>query len=146
MEANDTLLNQELRRDEGVKYVPYKCTAGKDTVGVGHNLEAKPLPAGTEYPLTDEQVDKILADDIAEVIKALNKNIPWWQSLTEARQRVLANMCFNLGIAGLMGFHRTLTAIKCGHYELAAANMLSSKWAEQVGARAKRLAKMMVTG
>lgn len=146
MDANDSLLIQELRRDEGVKYAPYFDSVGIQTVGVGHNLKAKPLPDDTVYPLTDEQVDKILSDDIKEVIQALNKNIPWWQSLTEARQRVLANMCFNIGIAGLMGFHNTLTAIKCGHYELAAANMLASKWSRQVGARAKRLAKMMVTG
>ena len=145
MDSNDTLLIQELRRDEGVKYAPYFDSVGIQTVGVGHNLKAKPLPNAV-YPLTDEQVDKILADDIDEVIKALNKNIPWWQSLTQARQRVLANMAFNLGIAGLMSFHNTLTAIKCGHYELASANMLSSKWAKQVGARAKRLAQMMVTG
>ena len=146
MEANDPLLIAELRRDEGVRYSPYKDTVGIDTVGVGHNLKAKPLPSDTEYPLTDEQVDKILADDIAEVNQALNKAIPWWQSLTQARQRVLANMCFNLGIAGLMSFHNTLTAIKCGHYELASVNMLSSKWSQQTGARAKRLAKMMVLG
>ena len=89
MEANDPLLIAELRRDEGVRYSPYKDTVGIDTVGVGHNLKAKPLPSDTEYPLTDEQVDKILADDIAEVIQALNKAIPWWQSLTQARQRVV---------------------------------------------------------
>lgn len=146
MLPSDQMLNFELRRDEGVRYSPYKCTAGKDTVGVGHNLEAKPLPEGTTYPLTDKQVDEILADDLLEVFAGLDKHLPWWGTLTQARQRCLVNMAFNLGINGLLTFHNTLDAIMKGHYELASVNMLNSKWAKQVGARARRLAQMMVTG
>lgn len=146
MLPSDQLLNQELRRDEGVRYSPYKCSAGKDTVGVGHNLEANPLPEGTTYPLNDNQVDAILTSDIEFVFRALDRHLPWWTTLTPARQRVLANMCFNLGINGLLTFKNTLTAIRDGKYELASVNMLASKWAKQTGARARRLAQMMVTG
>jgi lysozyme len=46
----------ELRRDEGVRYSPYNDTKGIPTVGVGHNLNAKPLPAGWKYPLNDTQL------------------------------------------------------------------------------------------
>ena len=146
MLPSDQLLNQELRRDEGVRYSPYKCSAGKDTVGVGHNLEANPLPEGTTYPLNDSQVDAILTSDIEDVFRSLDRRLPWWATLTPARQRVLVNMCFNLGINGLLTFKNTLKAIQEGKYELAAANMRASKWATQVGARAKRLADMMVAG
>lgn len=145
MDSDDPLLIADLRRDEGVRHLPYRDTAGISTVGVGHNLRAKPLPEVT-YPLTDAQVDQLLADDLAEVFSGLDVHLPWWRGLTLARQRVIVNMAFNLGIGGLLAFKTTLQEIRRGHYELAAANMLQSRWTKQVGARAKRLASMMVSG
>lgn len=136
----------ELRRDEGVKYSPYLDTVGIQTVGVGHNLKAKPLPTGWNFPLTDAQVDLLLMDDINVVISGLTARAPWYVSLTDARQRVLVNMGFNLGIPGLMAFKNTLAMIQSGQYSKASDAMLQSKWAKQVGARAIRLAKMMREG
>ena len=144
MDVNDPLLIAELRRDEGVRYTPYNDTLGIKTVGVGHNLVAKPL--GLIYPLTDTEVDSILASDLVDVFEGLDKHLPWWRDLSQARQRVLANMAFNMGVQGLLKFKNTLDAVQKAHYELAAANMLTSKWATQVGARAKRLARMMLEG
>lgn len=141
---HDPILIAELRRDEGVRYSPYKDTVGIDTIGVGHNLRAKPL--GLTYPLTDAEVDRILECDLDEVFAELDRRLPWWRDLSQARQRVLANMAFNLGIAGLLTFKNTLQEIQRGHYQIAANNMLASKWAKQVGQRANRLAKMMVEG
>ena len=69
MEANDPLLIAELRRDEGVRYEPYFDVVGVKTVGVGHNLKAKPL--GLPYPIDDEMVDRILLLDIADVFEEL---------------------------------------------------------------------------
>ena len=144
MEANDPLLIAELRRDEGVRYEPYDDTVGVKTVGVGHNLMAKPL--GLIYPLTDAEVDRILALDIADTIEDLDDKLPWWRELSEVRQRALANMAFNMGIGGLLGFRNTLAAIMAGRYDAAAKGMEDSKWARQVGKRAERLAKMMREG
>lgn len=144
MNVNDPLLIAELRRDEGVRHIPYKDTLGILTVGVGHNLEAHPLDL--IYPLTDAQVDQILATDLVDVFEGLDKHLPWWEDLTQARQRVIVNMAFNMGVAGLRTFKNTLQAIQRGHYELAKVNMLQSKWAGQVGARATRLGRMMVEG
>ena len=139
-------LIKELRRDEGVKYVLYYDTVGIPTTGVGHNLKAKPLPTGWKYPLNDAQVDELLSADIDNVLKELDKYVPWWKDVSENRQRVLANMCFNLGGAGLAGFKNTLGMIKAGKYNEAAAGMLQSKWAKQVKGRAVRLAQMMKEG
>ena len=144
MEANDPLLIAELKRDEGVRYVPYHDTEDVLTVGVGHNLAVKPL--WLIYPLDDAEVDRILLLDIADTIEDLDDRLPWWRELSEARQRVMVNMAFNLGIDGLLGFKNTLAAVKDGRYSDAAKGMLSSKWARQVGDRAKRLANMMLKG
>lgn len=146
MTPDDVLLNQELRRDEGVRYSPYQDIVNVMTVGVGHNLQAKPLPAGWTYPLSDSQVDKLLSDDLYAVFTALDRLLPWWRDLSYARQRVLANMAFNLGPAGLLTFKNTLANVQSGRYSDAANGMLVSKWAKQVGNRAKRLADMMRNG
>ena len=146
MAPDDAILVAELRRDEGVRYVQYLDSLGIPTTGVGHNLKVKPLPAGWAFPLTDEQVNELLAGDLVEVFSGLDSKLGWWRSQSYSRQRVLANMCFNMGVEGLLGFHNTLGFIKDGAYEDAAKGMLSSKWARQVGQRANRLADMMVQG
>jgi len=144
--TNEAVLIQELRRDEGVRYVPYADSKGIPTVGVGHNLRAAPLPLGWSYPLTDGQVNLLLDNDLLNVYHDLDRDLPWWETLCDVRQRVMCNMAFNLGTNGLMTFRNTLTAIRQGRYSDAKAGMLNSLWAQQVGARATRLADMMEEG
>ena len=144
MTPDDAVLIAQLRIDEGVRYEPYLDTVGIPTVGVGHNLQAKPLPDGWDYPLTDEQVDQLLADDLQEVFDGLDARLAWWRTLDIDRQRVMANMAFNLGLKGLLGFNNTLAAIQQGRYSAAGSGMMASRWATQVGARADRLADVMV--
>lgn len=146
MDASDKLLIDELRRDEGVRYSPFLDTVGILTSGVGHNMEERPLPEDWKFPLSDTQVNMVLAHDLSGVFKDLDTFFPWWRKLSYARQRVCANMVFNLGIVRFQGFKNTIEFIKSGQYEKAANAMLSSKWAQQVGERAKRLAKMMKDG
>lgn len=146
MDTNDPLLIAELRVDEAVKYIPYTDTVGVQTVGVGHNLKVSPLPVGWKYPLNDSQVNTLLATDLKGVFASLDSRLPWWRTLSYVRQRVLANMRFNMGIDGLLMFKNTLSFVRVGRYQDAANGMLCSKWAVQVGDRAKRLADMMVKG
>jgi lysozyme len=136
----------ELRRDEGVRYSVYKDTKGIDTVGVGHNLQAKPMPAGWKCPLNDVQINSLLDDDLEDVFHDLDRNLPWWTDLNDVRQRALANMCFNLGITRLLGFKNALVFMRQGKYSQAADGMLASTWAGQVKDRAGRLADMMRKG
>lgn len=128
----------ELMRDEGVKLKPYRDTVGKLTIGVGRNLD--------DVGISESEATVLLAGDIDRTASALDDAIPWWRSLDEVRQRVLLNMAFNMGVRSLLGFKNTLTAIQAGKYEDASAEMLSSKWAQQVGQRAQRLALMMRKG
>lgn len=146
MNTNDPVLLKELRRDEGVRYSPYLDTVGIPTVGVGHNLSAWPLPNGWVYPLSDAQVDQLLATDLEYVFRGLDSRICWWRNLSYARQRVVVNMAFNLGIDGFMSFRNTIQAIKESRWSDAAKGMMASKWASQVKGRADRLAKMMREG
>jgi lysozyme len=145
-DENRQKLIAELRRDEGVRYSVYKDTKGIDTVGVGHNLQAKPLPTGWKSPLNDTQVNSLLDDDLEDVFHDLDRNLPWWTDLNDVRQRVVCNMAFNLGITKLLGFKNTLVFMRQGKYDAAADGMLNSAWAGQVKGRATRLADMMRKG
>lgn len=133
----DAMIRQ-LRLHEGERLKPYRCTAGKLTIGVGRNLEDRGITA-TESAY-------LLGNDIDGFYVALQKALPWVAQLDEVRQRVLLDMAFNLGIQGLLTFKNTLATIKAGDYEKAGPMMLDSRWAGQVGKRAERLSTMMVTG
>jgi len=84
--------------------------------------------------------------DVKEKMAELDTKLLWWRLLSDARQRVIINMAFNLGVDGLLTFKNTLAMIQSGNYAGAAGGMLSSKWAGQVHDRAHRLADMMVHG
>lgn len=140
------IFDLELRRDEGVRYTIYPDIYGNPTTAVGHNLNAAPIPADWSYPLNDDQVDSLLDHDTAISFAALDLHFPWWRQLDEVRQRVIGNMCFNMGIGKLMGFVHTMAFVKSGDYAAAASGMEQSAWYGQVGARAVRLKTAMETG
>lgn len=129
---------RQLRLHEGERLKPYRCTAGKLTIGVGRNLE--------DRGITADESAYLLGNDIDRFTTELMRALPWVAQLDEVRQRVLLDMAFNLGLAGLLQFKRTLATIQAGDYQKAAAMMLDSKWAGQVGQRAERLSRMMFTG
>lgn len=129
---------RQLRLHEGERLRPYRCTAGKLTIGVGRNLEDRGISA--------EESAMLLSNDISREERELLAALPWVAKLSEVRQRVLLDMSFNLGLEGLLAFKRTLAAIQAGQYQQAAGMMLESLWARQVGQRAQRLSQMMATG
>ncbi len=131
-------LMAELTRDEGVRLKAYRDTVGKLTIGIGRNLD--------DVGISEPEARFLLSNDIDVAERELLRSMPWAAQLDPVRFRVLMNMAFNLGIARLTGFRETLQAVQAGDYETAAVKMLRSRWADQVGERARRLAAMMRTG
>ena len=131
-------LREQLIRDEDNKQFVYTDSVGVPTIGVGRNLLAKGLSA--------LEREFLLHNDIAEHTLEIWQNIPWASQLDEVRLEVLINMSFNLGTAGLMKFAKFLAALKAKQYDVAAREMLDSKWAAQVGPRATRLSQQIITG
>ena len=134
----ETRLTEMLIRHEGVRSKPYRCIAGKLTIGVGRNLE--------DVGISEDEAIFLLKNDIARVGRELEGALSFWSNLSLDRQLVLLDMCFNLGLAGLLGFKRMLAAVESVNYEKAADEMLDSKWARQVGSRSTELAEMMRGG
>jgi lysozyme len=143
-------LRDELARDEGVRLTVYDDATGAEivsgsrvqghpTIGVGRNLTAA-------RGISRDECDALLDDDIRLVAAELDRELPWWSGLSDARQRALANMCFNLGMPRLRQFRNMLAALEAGDFETAAREALDSRWAGQVGARAERIAAQIRDG
>ena len=130
-----------IKRHEGKRNQLYLDTEGVLTGGIGHAFKA-----GGEL---SESVIRLLFDEdyVAAVMNYFRlvefNGLP---KLDDVRKAVLVDMTFNLGVRGVMGFQKMLGAIFRGDWEMAADEMLDSKWARQVGSRAVELAKMMRTG
>lgn len=130
-------LKAELTRDEDRRYRIYTDTVGKVSGGIGRNL--------TDKGFRDSEIDLMYQNDVADTEAWLDRNLPWWRTLDPVRQRVLMNMAFNMQ-GRLLGFRNFLAAAQRADWSVAAAEMLDSLWARQVGDRAKRLASMMRSG
>ena len=139
--ASRDILKKQLIRDEGLRLSAYQDSEGWWTIGVGRLID-KRKGGG----ITQEEAMYLLDHDIATAEHALFAAFPWTQSLDEVRQRVLISMVFNLGLTKFAEFKRTLAHVQAGRWADAAVGMLESKWAEQVGDRALRLAHAMETG
>jgi lysozyme len=133
-----TKLAEQLKKHEGLRLKPYTDTVGKLTLGVGRNLEDKGI--------TEQEALFMLNNDVDYFYNKLRSSIGWFWALNDARQNVLVNMAFNLGVGGLLSFKKTLALIGEAKFEKAASEMLNSKWAKQVGYRAEELAEQMRTG
>lgn len=132
-------LVKQLIADEALRLKPYRDTKGKLTIGVGRNLE--------DRGITKDEAMHLLSNDIAEVCADLDHAFVWWKDMSERRQIVLASMCFQMGLGGLLTFKKTLGAMRVGDYHRAADEMLDSKWArEDSPNRAIRLSAMMRAG
>ena len=129
-------LVDQLKRHEALHLTAYLCPAGKITIGYGHNLEANPIPgipASLSTTITADQADRLLIADIIDYRQRLLARFPWTVDTDPVRFCVLVNMAFNMGLAGLAGFHDTLAHVAADEWAEASAGMLASRWAYQVG-------------
>jgi len=127
-----------IKEHEGKKLKPYKCSEGYLTIGWGRNLDSNGI--------SEEEAEQMLKNDIWDAQMDCIRNIKVWGSLDVVRQSVLIDMCFNMGISKLLKFKKTLNDINNKNYKAASLEMLDSKWAKQVGKRAKKLSEVMKTG
>jgi len=136
--VNLSRLSTQLSIDEGRKPRIYTDTVGKITGGVGRNL--------TDNGFSQNEIDLMLSNDIVKATSTARQLVPGFEQLSDVRQEVLINMAFNMGYQRLSGFKMMLAAVNSSNWAEAASQMISSKWASQVGARAIRLANAMRTG
>lgn len=129
-------LKDDLRRHEGYRRQYYRDSLGILTIGIGHNLE---------NGLHPDVIEHQFIIDVNEALDTCEMIFPNFYTLSENRQRCLANMAFNLGYK-LNQFKLMIAAIYREDWEEAAKQMLDSLWAKQVGNRANELAELMREG
>lgn len=107
------------------------------TIGYGRNLETNGI--------SKDEAEEMLLNDMSDVEENLH-HVDLLNGHNDARQAVLINMAFQLGFGGLMRFEKMIAAYRRHEYELAAKEMLDSRWSKQTPGRAKELSEQMHSG
>jgi len=146
---NIELCKKQIKRHEGEVLNIYEDSLGYKTLGVGHLCQ----PEDPEYDwavgtsVSQEVVDMYYEDDFdkhyMEAIHVFGSHEDW-DELPEVIQRVLVNMCFNLGGSRLSKFRNMLKACRNHDWKEMAVQMEDSRWYGQVGRRSKELQDMVL--
>ena len=145
-------LHKMLKKHEGIRNKPYVDTVGFQTIGVGHNIDAKGLPPDIEDFLeengyiTDEMIDRLLDDDIEDAITDALKLYPNLERFGDVRMNALIDFVFNVGYGTAKKFVNTNRAINDEDWERAGDMLEQSKWYRQVKGRAKEIVQMLRDG
>ena len=147
---NIELCKQEIKRHEGEVLNIYEDSLGYKTLGVGHLCQ----PNDPEYDwavgtsVSQEVVDMYYEDDFdkhyMEAIHVFGSHEDW-DELPEVIQRVLVNMCFNLGGSRLSKFRNMLKACRNHDWKEMSVQMQDSRWYRQVGRRSKELQQAVLS-
>ena len=141
-----------IKKHEGYRSKTYKCTEGYDTTGIGFAWKdldfdkemANKILQENKYniELSEEVCNLILEEKIDIILGRLQKVAPWVERSNKIVQTVIINMCYQMGVSGVMKFKKALAAMEKGNWNLAANELLDSRWAKQTPNRANELAEM----
>ena len=134
-------LTADLREDEGEKLTAYQDSLGYWTIGVGILIDGRKGGG-----ITKEESAMLLANRIATKTVEASQRIQGFAQLDEVRQGAVLNMCFQMGVDGVLAFNNSLALIRNKQWEAAAAALKQSKWFTQTPARAGRVIEQIRTG
>ena len=137
-------LIDSIKLGEGFSATAYRCPTGRLTIGFGRCVD--PDEPGTG--ITEAEAEMLLSNDLERFEVAAQRVVgdDTWSLLNQVRREALIEMAFNMGAGNLARFRRMLAALGEEAYAVAADEALSSRWAEQVGQRADRIADRIRTG
>ena len=141
----DSLL-ESVKKHEGYRNKVYLDTLGKRTVGVGHLCVEDFWEDDKEYE--EKFLMTILEHDLQTAVKSAKELMQQHgcMDMDEVAEEIVIEMVFQLGKTGVSKFKNMWKALSELNYVGASFEMLDSKWAKQVGDRAKRLKQMIVEG
>ena len=137
MDDLDNELEKMIAKHEGLRLKAYNDILGIPTIGFGRNLG--------DVGISKEEAIYLLRNDINRCIVELC-NHDWYLTQPQGVKKALINMCFNMGINRLLKFKKMIACLQSKDYTKAAIEALDSKWAQQVGGRAKDVALMIREG
>ena len=127
-----------LKANEGFRSKPYRCSAGKLTIGYGRNIQ--------ERGIDESEAASMLINDIEEVVADLHSIFQGFDDYSDSRQAALIDMRFQLGYGGFRGFKKMIAAVRAGDWKEAARQVKDSDYYRQVTGRAERVVGMMIDG
>ena len=134
------MILQQLKRHEGCVLHPYRDHIGYLTIGYGRLIDTA-LDGG----ISQDEADLMLSNDFDKYLAEAQK-VKVFEKLNNARKAVIISMIFNLGLPRFLLFKNFIRAMEKDNFSQASSEMLSSKWAKQVGKRAVELALQMEKG
>lgn len=117
---------------------PGDTLVGNPTIGYGWALNKTPMHKALG--------EAVLRDMAQERIFELHHRLPWVRELDEVRQVVLYELAYNLGVAGLLAFEKTLEYVRRRRFAQAGVELLDSDAARSLPGRYHVLSDMLVTG
>ena len=132
-------IREILTRHEGKRHVPYRCSQGFRTVGIGYNFDANPLPPDIRAYLrangriTDEMIDRLFTRSLSDAVDACIRQYPGFNLFSENRRLALVDFMFNLGPSRVRKFQNTNRAINEGRWADAAEGIRKSLYWKQLG-------------
>lgn len=136
-----------IKVEEGWSSKAYHCSEGYPTIGYGRKLsdiKYAPLPAITAEK---NEESKFVREKIDKIIHQLSTAKPLaWSKCNEQRKAILISMAYQMGVVGLLAFHRMWACIERADFDGAAKEMVNSRWYIQTKARALRHSQQMRVG
>jgi lysozyme len=131
----DKTVEEYIKRNEGLRLKPYKCSAGKLTIGYGRNIE--------DNGISLDEAEFLLSSDIRSVTEEIRRLIPDFDSLELPQKTALIDLGYNLGAYRLSRFKKMLAAINVRDFKTAAMEMLDSRYADQLPNRSSKNAQLI---
>lgn len=136
---------------EGYSSKPYRCPADKWTIGYGYNFEDRGFETDILVSILNggfsrETAEKLLAADVKACVETAESVFKFFGGLNGPRRAVVADMVYQLGLAGFQAFHMMMAALDAGDFERAAMEMKNSRWYGQSGRRSRINTEQMRTG
>lgn len=122
-----TKLESILLKHEDYKRFVYKDSLGFETIGIGRCVDIR---KGKGISIKEAQY--LLNNDLTECDRSM-RLYAWYNIQDDVRKCALVELCFNMGLRGLLGFKNTLDCLQNKYYVDAAKHLLDSKWSAQVG-------------
>lgn len=145
-------IEEFIEKHEGRRKKPYKCTGKKNTIGVGWNFDANPLPKNiADYlkkhgEITDTMIDLLLSLSVKNAISDCLDLFPNWDDISVNRRMALIDFVFQLGKTKASKFVHAIAAINTNRWEDAAKEMRDSAWFKQVPNRAQEVTDLIEAG
>ncbi len=135
-------VKNRIKTHEGFRNKVYKDTLGKKTIGYGHLCVEEWWEDDKEYP--DAQLDRIFDKDFDKAKDGASKLYEGCE-ISDTAKGLIIEMVFQLGPTGVKKFRNMWNALKQTppQYDVAATEMLDSRWAKQTPSRAKELSNIM---